>query len=70
MKKLAEGASPGDLRGRKERGREGLLTVPGLKLKLTSSRIWATRMAKDRLAWMWQRWLRMVLTELRVGRQG
>lgn len=31
----------------------GLLTVPGLKLKLTSRRIWATRTAKDRLAWMW-----------------
>lgn len=41
-----------DIRGRRG-GTEGLLTVPGLKLKLMSRRIWATRTAKDKLAWMW-----------------
>lgn len=40
-------------------------TVPGSKRALMSSKISATRMAKDRLAWMWYRWLRMVLTELK-----
>lgn len=30
-----------------------LLTVPGSTRKLMSSRTWATRTAKDRLAWMW-----------------
>lgn len=43
-------------------------TVPGSKRALMSSKISATRMAKDRLAWMWYRWLRMVLTELKRGR--
>lgn len=42
-------------------------TVPGSKRALMSSKISATRMAKDRLAWMWYRWLRMVLTELQRG---
>lgn len=44
-------------------------TVPGSKRALMSSKISATRMAKDRLAWMWYRWLRMVLTELKRGRK-
>lgn len=44
-----------------------LPTVPGSKRALMSSKISATRMAKDRLAWMWYRWLRMVLTELQRG---
>lgn len=30
-----------------------ILTVPGWQWKLMSSRTWATRTAKDRLAWMW-----------------
>lgn len=42
-------------------------TVPGSKRALMSSKTSATRMAKDRLAWMWYRWLRMVLTELKRG---
>lgn len=38
--------------GQRTQGR-GILTVPGWQRKLTSSRTWATRTAKDRLAWMW-----------------
>lgn len=34
-------------------GQRRVLTVPGWQWKLTSSRTWATRTAKDRLAWMW-----------------
>lgn len=42
-------------------------TVPGSKRALMSSKISATSMAKERLAWMWYLWLRMVLTELKSG---
>lgn len=34
-------------------GPRGPLTVPGSKWKLMSNTTWATRMAQDRLAWMW-----------------